>query len=250
MNSLTFVMPLTAAAWAACVGFFVRPAWRTVVPLIAAQLVVVALLTPWALRNQRVYGQLAYTRQTFWQFAWETLGAIPNPWGLAIGNNDEAYWKWVAANCPSPCSPAGRESMTRGYLMRHVFPSAEFPGHMVRLIARHVPGLVYVSRLPADQPYTHGGVAGRVTALGLAGADAVMLLMWPMAVCGLAMMWLRGADGAGAFLGLAPSLFVIAFSLAFLVEHRRTTAAYGYLIALSAIPGAALIERRTDAAHH
>ncbi|MCC7418308.1 MAG: glycosyltransferase family 39 protein [Acidobacteria bacterium] len=246
MNSFALVLPLAALAWAALVGVIVRPAWRLVLPLLAAQVVVLALLTPWALRNQRVYGELAFTRQTFWQFAWETLGAIPNPWGLAIGNNDEAYWKWVDANCAAPCTPAARESATRDYLVRHVFPSPGFPGHLARLVAHQLPGLLYVSRFPADVRYAYPGLAGRVTRLALSIADASMLLLWPLALCGLAMTARCGAEGAGAWLGLAPTLTIVGFSLVFLVEHRRTTSGYGYLIALAALPVSALVQRHAD----
>ena len=248
MNSVAFVLPFASALWAGAVGIVARPAWRVVAPLLVAQILVMALLMPWALRNQRVHGQLAFTRQTFWQFAWETLGAVPNPWGLAMGNSDAVYWSWVAANCPTPCSPIEREATTRDYLFRHVFASEAFPGHLLRVIAHQLPGLVYVSRLPADEPYTREGLAGRVTQAGVAVANAAMLLMWPAALCGLALVTVRGRDGMGGWLGLAPTLFIVAFSLTFLVEHRRTTTAYGYLVALAAIPGAAMLERHAE--HH
>jgi len=246
MNSAAFVLPIVAAAWAIVVGAVARPAWRVVPFLIAAQLAVMLLLTPWALRNQRVYGQFTFTRQTFWQFAWETLGGVPNPWGLAMGNNDSVYWNWVRAHCPAPCTPARRESATRQDLFTRVFSSRAFPGHMVRLVAHQAPGLVYTSRLPADKPYIAASGSGRVVAAGLSVLNVVALLMWPASLVGLILVTRRAAAGPAAWLGLAPTLFVLAFSLAFLVEPRRTTTAYGYCLALCGVTAAGLMEQRAE----
>ena len=246
MNSSAFILPVVAAAWAAVVGTVARPAWRVVPYLLAAQVALVLLMTPWALRNQRVYGQLSFTRQTFWQFAWETLGGVPNPWGLAMGDNDTVYWNWVRQHCAAPCTPAQRETVTRNDLFARVIPSPAFPAHMLRLVAHQLPGLVYTSRLPADRPYTGTGVGGRAMRTALTVLNGLALLMWPATTLGLALVTVRGAPGAGAWLGLAATLFVLTFSLAFLVEPRRTTTAYGYCLALSAIAGAALIERRAE----
>lgn len=246
MNSAAFVLPVVAAGWAIVVGVVARPAWRVVPFLIAAQVALALLLTPWALRNQRVYGQFTFTRQTFWQFAWETLGGVPNPWGLAMGNSDIVYWNWVREHCPAPCTPAERESVTRQDLFRRVFPSPAFPGHVVRLVVHQLPGLVYTSRLPADKPYVATGAAGRVAAAALAVLNVTALLMWPAALVGLMLVTLRGASGVGAWLGLAATLFVLVFSLVFLVEPRRTTTAYGYCLALCAVAGAALLEHRAE----
>jgi hypothetical protein len=248
MNSSAFVLPIVGAAWAVVVGIVARPAWRVVPYLVAAQIAVMLLLTPWALRNQRVYGQFSYTRQTFWQFAWETLGGVPNRWGLAMGDNDIVYWNWVRQHCAAPCLPAQREAVTRADLLTRVIPSAAFPGHMVRLVVHQLPGLVYTSRLPADKPYVGTGLGGRAMRGGLTLLNGLALLMWPAMVMGLALATVRGAPGAGAWLGLAATLFVLTFSLAFLVEPRRTTTAYGYCLALSAVAGAALIEHRAQ--HH
>ena len=246
MNSAAFVLPLVAAAWAVVIGTVERPVWRVVPFLIAAQVALVLLLTPWALRNQRVYGQLAFTRQTFWQFAWETLGGVPNPWGLAMGNNDEVYWNWVHQHCTDPCAPAEREALTRRDLLTRVIASAAFPAHMVRLVAHQAPGLIYTSRLPADKPYVGAGVAGRAAAAALATLNLAALLIWPATLVGLLLVTLRRASAAGAWLGLATTLFVLAFSLAFLVEPRRTTTAYGYCLALCGIAGASLLEPRAE----
>jgi len=248
MNSASFVLPAVLAGWALIVGIVARPA-RSLVPyFLAAQVAVVVLLLPWALRNKQVYGQLAFTRQTVWQFAWETLGSVPNPWGLAIGNNDIAYWDWVHANCPGPCTPAVREAFTRDYLIRQVFTSPQFPGHMVRLIAMQLPGLVYVSRLPADKPLIAHTTLESALAAGLRALNVAVLLIWPAACFGLVLLTIQRSSAVGAWIGLAPTLFIIVFSLVFYIEHRKTTPAFGYLFAMSGVAAAALAER--DAAHH
>ena len=246
MNSAAFVLPIVTAAWAMIVGLFARSTWRVAPFLVAAQIATVLLLTPWALRNERVYGQFTFTRQTFWQFAWETLGGVPNPWGLAMGNNDAVYWNWVREHCPGPCPAAEREEVTRRDLFTRVVPSPAFPGHMVRLIAHQMPGLIYTSRLPADKPYLAAGPVGRAAAAALAALNVAALLIWPAAVGGLILVTLRGSSSAGAWLGLAATLFVLTFSLAFLVEPRRTTTAYGYCLALCGIAGAGLLEHRAE----
>ena len=248
MNSAAFALPLVLAGWTAVIAIAARPALRLVPFFLAAQLMVIALLTPWALRNKQVYGQFTFTRQTFWQFAWETLGSVPNPWGLAIGDNDIAYWTWINARCPEPCSPDTREAITRDYLIREVFRSPQFPGHMARLIGTQLPGLVYVSRLPADKPLIAHGPAQHALALGLRGLNVLALLIWPTTLFGLTLLTLREATAAGAWIGMAPTLFLIGFSLVFYIEHRKTTPAFGYLLAMSGIAAAACVER--DAANH
>jgi hypothetical protein len=248
MNSSSFVLPAVLAGWTLLVGVFARSARPLVPYFLAAQLVAMALLMPWALRNRQVYGQLTFTRQTFWQFAWETLGSVPNPWGLATGDNDIVYWTWIRANCPGPCSPSAREAFTRNYLVTRVFTSRQFPGHMIHLIAHQLPGLVYVSRLPADKPLVARDVAGRALGASLRALNVVALLIWPGALLGVTLLTVRGPTAAGAWIGLAPSLFIIAFSLVFFIEHRKTTPAFGYLLAMSGVAVAALVER--DAAHY
>ena len=56
--------------------------------------------------------------------------------------------------------------------------------------------------------------------------NVAVLLMWPAALVGLMLVTQRGSSTVGAWLGLATTIFVLAFSLAFLVEPRRTTTAY------------------------
>lgn len=248
MNSASFVLPIVLAGWTALVSVVDRPSRLLVAYFLAAQVAVMVLLTPWALRNKQVYGQFAFTRQTAWQFMWETLGSVPNPWGLAIGDNDIGYWNWVRANCPSPCTPAAREAFTRNYLVSTVFTSPQFPGHLVRLIAKQLPGLVYVSRLPADKPLVAHDAVESVVAVTLRALNIVALLIWPAALFGLVLLTLRQSSAAGAWIGLAPTAFIIAFSLVFYIEHRKTTPAFGYLLAMSGVAAAAFLE--PDAAHH
>jgi hypothetical protein len=248
MNSAAFVLPLIIAGWTAIVSLVARPALRLLPWFLAAQLAVMALLTPWALRNTHVYGEFAFTRQTFWQFAWETLGSVPNPWGLAIGDNDIVYWNWIHANCPAPCTPSRREAFTRDYLFRDVFLSPRFPGHMVRLVAKQLPGLVYVSRLPVDKPLIAHSATESALAFALRALNVAALLIWPAALTGLALLTLQRSAGTGAWIGLAPTIFIIVFSLVFYIEHKKTTPAFGYLLAVSGVAAAAFVER--DAAHH
>jgi len=243
MNSFLFYLPLIFAAWAIVLGFVVAPARRLVMPLVVAQVAAVALLTPWALRNQRVYGQFAYTRQQFWEFVWELpIGNVPNPWGMTFGNNDEAYERWIAARCPNPCTSVARETITRQFLFAEVLRSPHFPPLFVRATLKRLPALVYASRLPVDKPFVGHTTAGRLFAIALRVLNIAALAFWPLAALGLAALT-RRAGAPAAWLALAPTIFLIAFSLAFNAEHRKTTPAYGYLMALSGVGIAACVDR-------
>jgi hypothetical protein len=247
INSTALVLPFVAALWAALVGIASRPAWKIIGYLMVSQALVLLLLAPWAFRNRQVYGHFTFARATFWQLAWETLGQTPNPWGLALGKDDAPYFQWIAEHCAAPCPADRREAVTRGYLLSHVVTSPAFPGHLLRLVALRLPGLVYVSRLPADQPYPGSSGAARAARATLAALNGAALLMWPSALFGLVLVTLRGGDASlAAWLGLAPTVFVVAFSLAFFVEHRKTTPAYGYLLALSGVAAAAMVEQRAE----
>jgi hypothetical protein len=246
MNSSPFILPVAAAMWAALLGYWSRTARQTIGYMLVAQCVVVLLLVPWGLRNRHVYGQFTFLRDSSWQLIWEAMGERPNPWGLGVRNNDVVYWNWVRANCPAPCPSAERERITRHYLMTHVFVSPQFPGHLLRLVAHRLPALVYVVRLPADNPYPRNGLVNEGVGLVLRGLDILALLIGPAAAIGLLLASVRGASSAGAWLGLAPTLFFIVFSLLVIIGHRETTPAYGYLIALSGIAGAAAMEHRAE----
>jgi hypothetical protein len=274
MNSTALVLPFVAALWAALVGVVSRPAfadvptpafadgptpasarlakapearrrpvWKMTGYLLVSQALVLLLLAPWGFRNRQVYGHFTLTRETFWQLAWETLGQTPNPWGLALGKDDAPYFKWVGEHCAAPCPADRREGVTRQYLLSSVVTSRAFPGHVLRLVTLRLPGLVYVSRLPADQPYPGSDVVARAARAVLAALNSLALLLWPSALLGLLLVTFRGGDsGVAAWLGLAPTLFVVAFSLLFFVEHRKTTPAYGYLLALSGVAVSAMVE--------
>lgn len=250
MNTLAFTLPLAAAGGAALAGFFVRPAWRIAGYLVLAHLLVVLALVPWGLRTKRVYGHFAETRQTFWQHTWETLGAVPNPWGLQLvtesGGKDDAYFVWIRANCPAPCWPFEREAFTRDYLLKNVFTSPQFPVHLLRLVKMQLPGVVYVSRLPVDNPYVGEGIAGRIFAAALSVINVAVLLLFPAALVGLVFLTVRKSTAVAAWVGLAPSVFLIVFSLVLFIEHRKTTQAYGYLMALAGVACAACLNPRDD----
>jgi hypothetical protein len=247
MNSTALVLPLVAALWATLVGVVSRPAWKITGYLMVSQALVLLLLAPWGFRNRQVYGHFTLARETFWQLAWETLGQTPNPWGLALGKDDAPYFKWIDENCGAPCPADRREAVTRSYLLSTVVTSRAFPAHLLRLVALRLPGLVYVSRLPADQPYPGSGVAARAVRAALAVLNGAALWLWPSALFGLVLVTLRAGDaGVAAWLGLAPTLFAVAFSLVFFVEHRKTTPAYGYLLALSGVAAAAMVEQRAE----
>lgn len=250
MNTLAYTLPLAAAGGAALVALVARPAWRVAGYLVLAHLLLVLALVPWGLRNQRVYGHFTETRQSFWQHTWETLGAIPNPWGLVLntpqGGKDDAFLQWIRENCPLPCLPYEREAFARDYLIENVFTSRHFPMHMARLVAKQFPGVVYVSRLPVDNPYVGSGVAGRAFGAWLTTLNFGVLFLWPAVLLGLVVTTLRKPVAVAAWIGLAPSLFLILFSLALLVEHRKTTQAYGYLAALAGVACAACMHRSPE----
>ena len=245
INSYMFWMPLFVAAWAALISVAVPSARRLALRLVIAQAAVIALLTPWALRNQRVYGQFAYTRQQFWEFVWELpIGNVPNPWGMTFGSNDAAFEQWIAARCPAPCPPVQRESITRDFLTSEVLPSKQFPPLFVRAVLKRLPALVYASRLPVDKPFVAASAPGRIWAAALRAINLAALALWPAAAFGFFVI-ARRPGAAAAWLALAPTIFLIAFSLAFMAEHRKTTPAYGYLLALSGAGIAACLDRRT-----
>jgi hypothetical protein len=106
---------------------------------------------------------------------------------------------------------------------------------------------VYVSRLPADKPYPgDGAIAGGArAALGVLNAAALLIV--PAAVLGFAMIAVRRSTLPGAWFAVGPTLFVLAFSLLIFVEHRKTTPAFGYLLALSGVAGAGMSRRGAGA---
>lgn len=247
MNSTAVILPAASAAWAGALWWvFGRGTARVAAHLLLAQVIVLLLLVPWGLRNRQVYGQFTFARATFWQLLWETLGEVPNPWGLALGNNDEAYFRWVRSACPHPCSRDAREAVTRDYLLGRVLPSPEFPRHVARLAVHRLPAFLYVSRLPADKPYRGAGAVHAAIRTAITVLNVLALLIVPAAIAALVLIGIRGSTTAPAWLALAPTLVILGFSLAIFVEHRKTTPAFGYLLALSGVTAAAVVERAED----
>lgn len=251
MNTLAFALPLVSAGGAVALSLFFRRAWRLAFFLIAAHALVLLALVPWGLRLQRVYGEFAVTRQTVWQHTWEVWGAIPNPWGLVLntegGGKDDAFFKWIETNCGARCStPMTRENFTRDYLFKEVISSPQFPLHIVRLVAKQIPGIVYVSRLPVEDPYVGRTPAGQAFALFLAVVNIAVLAMFPAAAFGLLVLSMRRATALAAWLALVPTAFLVVFSLVLFIEHRKTTQAYGYLMALAGVGCAACWSQRVE----
>jgi hypothetical protein len=243
INSTAFLLPAVCAGTALLLAVVSRQQWRVAGYLIVAHAIALTLLLPWALRNLEVYGQFTFLRQTQWQLLWETLGELPNPWGLGMGSNDVIYFDWIRANCPAPCSPTERERVTRAYLMSTVFPSPEFPAHMLRLIRHRVAGLVYVARLPIERPLPGGTPAADLLRSAFAALNFAALFVFPLAAFGLALLLWQRSTAMPALLGLAPTAFVLLFSLLFFIEHRKTTPAFGYLLTLSGVAVAACFPR-------
>lgn len=237
MNSAAFMLPLVAVVAALALAPFARQARRMVVWLMLVWCLAFAVLAPWGFRNLKVNGQFTLMRQTFWQFAWETLGEIPNPWGLAL-ENDAPYWRWTAQNCPDPCPPPVREATVRNYLFKEVFSSPQFPGHVVKLAVLRVPRLVSVIRsLPLGVISTEIPPDFQKTLFKfLRVLDTAMLAVFPLALAGLlCALFLRKKAAVVTIVALAPSVFVVFFSLVFFVEVRKTLPAYGFLFALAGI---------------
>ena len=131
--------------------------------------------------------------------------------------------------------------------MTEVVPSRQFLPLIVRASLKRLPGFVYASRLPADKPFVGDSAAGRMFAVILRVLNVAALALWPAALLGLALVTLRASRAPAAWLGLGPTAFLLAFSLIFFVEHRKTTPAYGYMLSLAGIAGAALVEPRAGA---
>jgi alpha-tubulin suppressor-like RCC1 family protein len=246
MNSTGLVLPAGIAAVAIGVALFDRRYLRVAAALVAAQVVVLLMLTPWALRNQREYGQFSLVRGSFWQLAFAAWGELPNPWGL--GFDDKEYFHWIEENCLE-CSPGQQQQAMADFLLSDVVASRPFPRHLANLIALRLPTALDVARTPDGVLSTDAG-RYRAATLDLA------FRFWNAAVPYRAVLSLLGLIVAVAgterrwpiVLGLAPTIFLTCFSLVFYVELRKTVPGYGYLIALAGIGIAAATEwivRRT-----
>ncbi len=244
MNSAAFIMPPAAALVALVLAPFARDARKLFVAIVLAWCAAFAILAPWGFRNLKANGHFTVTRQTFWQFAWETLGEIPNPWGLAL-ENDGPYWAWMQDHCPAPCPPQAREKTARDYLLTRVVPSPQFPGHLARLVklrASRLTDVIRGSQLGVVSEAAPPGFERKLRGF-LGAADTVMLWTLPLAFLGLVAVLARKRDAAtAALVALAPSLATIVLSLVFYVEVRKTLPGYGYFFALAAVAVAAAFQ--------
>lgn len=243
MNSTPLVLPAVMAAVAVVLTAFDRRYLRVAAAFVVAQLVVFAILTPWALRNQRVYGQFSLVRGSFWQLAFAAWGELPNPWGL--GFDDKEFFHWTEENCAG-CSPGGQQEAMRHFLLSDVVTSAPFPRHLAKLVAWRLPRALDVARTPDGvlREHTRDRRAPGL-AMVFRSWDRILPFLAMLAGAGLAVAVSRADARSITLLGLGPTLFLTAFSLLFYVELRKTVPGYGYLAVLAGIALAAPFEWMT-----
>jgi alpha-tubulin suppressor-like RCC1 family protein len=233
MNSTSLVLPTVVAGVALLVALIDRRALRITGYMLIAQLLAVALLTPWALRNQRLYGQFSPVRGTFWQLAWASFGELPNPWGL--GFDDKYYFNWIEENCRD-CSGGGRERFTRDYILSTVVPSPGFARHVGNLIALRLPRLLQIAILPDGAFNRSDSETWRDSLSGLLHFLAALVpAIFVLAGVGLLVAASRRSAAPAVLLGMGPSIFLTIFSLLFYVELRKTMPGFGYLSVLAGI---------------
>ena len=228
MNSTSFALPTAVAGVSVLAAIACdRRAWKFCAYMITAQLLVGALLTPWAFRNQRMFGQFTPVRGSFWQLAFAAFGELPNPWGL--GFDDKYYWNWIAENCPT-CSAGEREALARKYIVGTVVMSRAFPRFAVALIEWRLPVLIEVMRVPLGRFNEGGSTAARNTLSGfLSVADTVAPTLMIFAAIGMFLVWRQPDKRTGLMIAMAPTLFLTTFSLFFYVELRKTLPGFAFL---------------------
>lgn len=232
MNSTSFALPAVVAGVALGAAILNRRMLRLVPYFVAAQLVVALLLTPWALRNDRMFGQLSPVRGSFWQLAYAAWGELPNPWGL--GFDDKYYWNWIEENCPG-CNAGQQAAAIRAYIVNQVIPSPGFARHLRRLVELRLPRLLTVAQMrPAFDGSPDTGVMRNALGQWLRVSDALVPVVALAVVAGLVLVWLRKGPAPVA-VALGPSVFLIGFSLFFYVELRKTVPAYGVLFVFAGI---------------
>jgi alpha-tubulin suppressor-like RCC1 family protein len=246
MNSTSITLPAVVTAAALVISVFDRRALMLAPYFLAAQLLVYLLLTPWAMRNDRMFGQFSFVRGGFWQLAFASFGELPNPWGM--GFDDKYYWNWIDENCAG-CSPGQQAGRAREFILHTVLPSPGFTRHVANLVELRLPRLLTVTRVsgnifnPNDSARTRN-VLRRWLSLGDASSPVVAVLVF----LGIGFVLMRKEAVPVALLAIAPSLFLIAFSLVFYVELRKTVPAYGGLFVFAGIGvaevGARLARRR------
>lgn len=242
MNSTGLLLPSVVTGMALVATVFDRRALRLVPYFVAAQILVMTALTPWALRNERLFGQFSPVRGGFWQVAFASWGELPNPWGM--GFDDKYYWNWIEERCDG-CNSGAQAEKTRDFILHDVVPSPGFVGHIGRLVAYRLPHLIDVARLQGGfyNPALGGRTRSvlrtyfRITDYAVFG---VVLLI----VMGLVMATVRRGMAPVVLLAIGPSIFLISFSLVFFVELRKTAPAYGGLIVFAGIALSMLLRQR------
>lgn len=226
MNSTALVLPTVAASLALVASLTDRRHLRGAAALLAAQVLVVVALTPWAFRNQEMYGQFSLVRGSFWQLAFAAWGELPNPWGL--GFDDKEYWHWIDENCPG-CSGGDQQAAMRDFLVREVVPTAPFPRHLANLIALRIPRTLEVAETPGGvmQPGPEGEALGR----WFRAWDQGLPWLVVASVLGIGLALARSPQPAAVLVGLGPTVFLTLFSLVFYVELRKTAPGYGFMLA-------------------
>ncbi len=241
MNSTSFALPTVLTGVAIVAGLLDRRAWKLVPYFVLAQVLVAAMLLPWAARNARMFGQFSPVRGNFWQLAYAAWGELPNPWGMGL--DDKYYWNWIEENCAG-CD-AGQQSIAiRNYLVSSVIPSPGFARHIVNLVSFRVPKVVSAGQL--HTPYLGappGGVMRSQLEVLLKIDDVVLPVVAVLFLIGMAMIWFRADARPAALLALGPSLFLICFSLVFFVELRKTVPAYGGMFLFAAIAATEIARR-------
>lgn len=233
MNSTALVLPAVSAGAAVVIAVADRRYLRVAGVLLAAQLMVMVALTPWAVRNQQRFDQFSFVRGSFWQLAFAAWGELPNPWGL--GFDDKEYWHWIDENCPA-CSAGQQQQAMRDFLLSEVVTTRPFPRHLGNLLALRLPRTLEVARTP-DGGFQPGEPTRSDKALAGLFVRWDRLLPWiaVLAAAGLAIALFRRDHRLILLLGLAPSVFLLGFSLVFYVELRKTVPAYGCVFVLAAI---------------
>ena len=229
MNSTSFALPAAVGGVAALAAVLLnRRAWRMVACMVVAQMLVALMLTPWASRNQRLFGQFSPVRGSFWQLAWASFGELPNPWGL--GYEDKYYWNWIGENCSS-CNDGEQSRRARDFIINTVVLSRPFPRYVANLVAWRLPALLAVSHVPpgryleSDAPLSRNALR-RV----LETADLAVPVLFVLAGIGVVIVWRRRDAREAMLVAMAPTLFLTTFSLLFIVELRKTVPGFGFLV--------------------
>lgn len=230
MNSTALVLPTVTAGLTLVASLADRRHLRGAAALLAAQVLVIVALTPWAFRNQEMYGQFSLVRGSFWQLAFAAWGELPNPWGL--GFDDKEYWHWVDENCPG-CSGGGQQAAMRDFLLKEVVASSPFPRHLLNLVELRLPRTLEVARTPGGS--LQAGTAGQALQRWFTLWDAWIPWILLVSLLGVVLALWSSPNAYSVLVGFGPSVFLTLFSLVFYVELRKTAPGYGYLLAFCGV---------------